>query len=113
VLLRAGVVLEGLSAARARRNGPQDRDLARGPARLAQALGLDRRHSGLDLLDPNSKIRLEWDGWHPAPAAILHGPRTGVRHAADEPWRCWVNDVAEVSPYRRHPTSVPARPNRA
>lgn len=112
VLLRAGVILEGLPGARARRKDTRDRDLARGPARLAQALGVDRRHSGLDLLDPASDVRLQSDGWRPDPSAILHGPRTGVRQAADRPWRCWVDDVAEVSPHRRHPKSAHAGPDR-
>ena len=52
VLLRAGRVVEGLDLARARR-GPRvkERALARGPACLMQALGLDRGADGVDLLD--------------------------------------------------------------
>ncbi|GAA3095285.1 hypothetical protein GCM10020001_009120 [Nonomuraea salmonea] len=51
VLLRAGEVVEGVAEARARRSSGRpvpDRDLARGPARLAVALGLLREHNGLD-----------------------------------------------------------------
>ena len=48
VLLRAGEVVEGVDLARARR-GSTDRDLARGPARLCEALGLDLSHNGVDL----------------------------------------------------------------
>ena len=41
VLLRAGEVVDGLDLARERRAAaPRDRDLARGPARLCQALGI-------------------------------------------------------------------------
>ena len=40
VLLRAGEVIEGMELARTRRGRSVDRDLARGPGRLCQALGL-------------------------------------------------------------------------
>lgn len=54
VLLRAGEVVAGLDEARARRSGGAravtDRDLARGPARLAVVLGLLREHNGLDAI---------------------------------------------------------------
>ena len=49
VLLRAGEVVEGIETARLRRRGSRDRDLARGPARLCQALGIDLAHDGADL----------------------------------------------------------------
>lgn len=59
VLLRAGEVVEGADAVRRRRPSARaDRDLARGPARLATALGLDLAADGLDLLDPASPVRL-------------------------------------------------------
>ena len=48
VLLRAGEVVDGATA-RERRTGSSDRDLARGPARLCQALAIDRAQNGLDL----------------------------------------------------------------
>jgi DNA-3-methyladenine glycosylase len=49
VLLRAGEVVEGVELARRRRPRSTDRDLARGPARLCQALGIDLRHNGATL----------------------------------------------------------------
>ena len=60
VLLRAGEVVEGVDVARARRPSarPQRRDLARGPARLAAALGLAGEHDGTDLLDARQPVRL-------------------------------------------------------
>ena len=54
VLIRAGEVVAGIDAARQRRPAAkQDRELARGPARLAQALGLSGTDNGVDLLDPD------------------------------------------------------------
>jgi DNA-3-methyladenine glycosylase len=97
VLLRAGVVLAGRELARERRRTARDRDLARGPARLAQALGLDKSSLGLDLLDPRSPVRLlEGEGG----GDVLTGPRVGLSAAADTPWRFWLRDEPTVSPYR-------------
>ena len=62
VLLRAGRVTEGVPLARARRSGaarhPRDLDLARGPARLCEALGIDRSHDGADVISPSSPLRV-------------------------------------------------------
>ncbi len=49
-LLRAGEIVEGLDLARSRRTSSRrDFELARGPARLAQALGIAREHNGAAL----------------------------------------------------------------
>ncbi len=60
VLLRAGEVVDGLETARQRRPRSSDRDLARGPARLCRALGID--------LDQNG-ARLDAPPAHPPPGA--------------------------------------------
>jgi len=95
VLLRAGEVVDGIEAARARRPGARDRDLARGPARLCQALGLDLADDGitLDVELPTEPI-----------ADLSTGPRVGLRQAAERPWRFWITGDPTVSPYR------PAKP---
>ena len=52
VLLRAGEVVEGVDAARARRPAARrEADLARGPARLTSALGVDGGCDGADLVE--------------------------------------------------------------
>ena len=99
VLLRAGEVISGLDTARARRPGAGDRDLCRGPARLARTLALDGEALGLDLLDPASPVRLVPGGHEPA--SVRTGPRVGVAgEGAMAPWRFWLDGEATVSPYR-------------
>lgn len=100
VLLRAGEVVGGEQLARERRpTARRERDLARGPANLAQALGVDRSWDGVDVLDPASRLRLGQGARVPA-SAVRTGPRVGLRAAADRPWRFWVAGEPTVSAYR-------------
>jgi DNA-3-methyladenine glycosylase len=107
VLLRAGRVVAGAAAARTRRGAAADaaqagtRDLARGPARLCQALGIDRALDGADVCDPASPLRVR-HGEPVPPRVIRSGPRTGIRAAAEVPWRFWVHGDPTVSPYRAY-----------
>ena len=88
-----------------------ERELARGPARLCQALAIDRGLDGADVCDPGSPLRIR-----PAPAAdpgqpvpdVSHGPRVGISAAADRPWRFWLTGDPTVSAYR--PYARRARP---
>lgn len=100
VLLRAGRVTVGEPVARARRpTARTDAELARGPARLATALGIAAAANGADLLDPASPVRLR-AGIEVPDTAVRRGPRVGVAAAAELPWRLWVSDDPTVSPYR-------------
>jgi DNA-3-methyladenine glycosylase len=106
VLLRAGEVVDGLEVAQARRPGVRDRDLARGPGRLALTLGIDGLATGTSLLDGTGPMTLTAPA-RPVPAAgIRSGPRVGVNGGADLPWRFWLDGEPSVSDYRRH---VPRR----
>src|SRR6185437_3942261 len=59
VLLRAGEVVVGEELAAVRRPAARvARDLARGPARLTQALAIGPDDKGADLLDPAGSVRL-------------------------------------------------------
>ncbi|MBT8228461.1 MAG: DNA-3-methyladenine glycosylase [Dactylosporangium sp.] len=119
VLLRAGEVTRGRAAARARRDaGPSgagrrpdsgrrgrhvpDRDLARGPARLTRALGIDGHADGTRLLDGSGPVVLAPPAGPVPDAAVRSGPRVGVAAAADVPWRFWLPAESSVSAYRRH-----------
>jgi DNA-3-methyladenine glycosylase len=101
LLLRAGEVVAGVDLARERR-GSRDRDLARGPARLCEALGIDRRHNGVDLR--SGPLTLTAPDRPAAEARIRTGPRVGLRNGADRPWRIWLDGEPSVSAYR------PAKP---
>lgn len=101
LLLRAGEVVDGVELARARRPGSTDRDLARGPARLCKAMGIDRDDNGLDLGD---SLRAGVP-----PDDISTGPRVGLRLAPDRPWRFWVTGDPTVSRYVAAKPRTPAR----
>jgi DNA-3-methyladenine glycosylase len=98
VLLRAGEVVGGLDVARARRPRASDRELCRGPARLAKALALDRESLGLNLLDPASPVRL-LPRRGPRPV-VSSGPRVGITVGTQTPWRFWVEGDPTVSSYK-------------
>ena len=119
VLLRAGAIVEGEELAGARRTrgvaAVSHRDLARGPARLCQALDIDRSQDGTDVCVAGSPLRVRWpDAGTPARSAekkIATGPRVGVSSAADVPWRFWVEGDPTVSVYRAHvPRRKPVTP---
>ena len=100
VLVRAGEVVSDLATAHARRPTARcSSEIARGPARLASLLGLNRADNGLDLTDASSRVRL-YGGEPVAPDLVRTGPRVGVAAAHDTPWRFWVAGSAAVSPYR-------------
>jgi DNA-3-methyladenine glycosylase len=99
VLLRAGEIVEGRELAVARRPRSALRDLARGPARLCEALAIDRELSGADVCDPSSPLRVSAGA---SVGAFRTGPRTGVSSAKDVPWRFWIDGDPSVSQYRLH-----------
>jgi DNA-3-methyladenine glycosylase len=117
LLLRAGEPLVGEEAMTAARAGVARRDLCRGPARLAQALGLTGADTGSSLLVGRRSgpagtgsggarlsrravgIAVLDDGIEP-PAVPLVGPRVGITKAADVPWRWCVPGSPWVSSFR-------------
>ena len=96
VLLRAGEVVAGLAMARERRPGVPDHQLARGPANLCRALGIDRAQDGVDLV--TGPVRLV--PGERVTAGIGTGPRVGLRGAPDLPWRFFLSGDPTVSAYR-------------
>ena len=105
VLVRAAAVLDGQEVVRGHRPSvTADHQLLRGPGCLGQGLDLDAvRHDGANLLDPDAELWLGTDGWRPAHGEVVAGPRVGVRHAAEVPWRFHLSGRPAVSAYRRSP----------
>ncbi len=115
VLLRAGEVRRGAELARPRRlSARSDKELAKGPARLATALAVDRTLNGSDVVGGTAAGAPAADGplgvlrgTPVAPDLVRSGPRTGVGgDGAHQPWRFWIDGDPTVSPYRAH---VPRR----
>ncbi|ANC30490.1 DNA-3-methyladenine glycosylase [Isoptericola dokdonensis] len=107
VLLRAGEVVEGAGLARRRREEigrcDSDRQIARGPARLAVALDLVLDHDSTDVTDPDGALVLHLPV-DPLPRTVATGARVGVAGEGADParfaWRSWLVDEPTVSAYR-------------
>ena len=87
------------------------RDLARGPARLCQALDIDRSLDGADVCLADSPLRMRWPKARTTDRSaerkkVASGPRVGVSTAAEVPWRFWWENEPTVSAYR---PAVPRR----
>ena len=92
VLLRAAVPITGLDIMRTRRaKARRDRDLCSGPARLAQAFGIDRAFDGTDLV--RGAVRIIDDGVAP-PRRPGISTRIGLStgRGEDLPWRYTVSE---------------------
>jgi DNA-3-methyladenine glycosylase len=95
VLLRAIQPSAGLDIMCERRGQRiSDRDLARGPGRLCQALGITTADNGTDLAGDALWISETAD----APAFLIAvTPRIGITRAAERPWRFVVCDSRYIS----------------
>ena len=94
VLLRALEPLVGEAAMSANRRGATGVNLSNGPAKLCQALQIDRSLNGTDL--HSGVVRLVLRPALPA-ADIVQTTRIGIKQAADVPWRFYVRDNPYVS----------------
>lgn len=104
VLLRAAEPMEGLGEMRSRRGRERIRELCSGPARLCQALGVDRSLDGTDLVR-GGDLWIE-EGSPVTRDAIATGSRIGIRVGVEHDWRYLIRDDPFVSRGR------PAQANR-
>jgi DNA-3-methyladenine glycosylase len=100
VLIRAIEPIEGLALMQAARGPRPIGDLTNGPAKLCQALRIDRALNGVDLTDVRSGLWIEADRTVPA-RSILSGPRIGLGSTPEpwlsKPWRYWIKGNPFVS----------------
>jgi DNA-3-methyladenine glycosylase len=94
VLLRALAPVAGLEAMRAARGTVRDTDLASGPGRLTQALGIDGTFDGTDLV--RGSVRIAADGTAP-PEQPGVSARVGISKAVQQPWRWFVAGEPNLS----------------
>ncbi len=98
VLLRALEPLAGIALMRANRGEVPLRDLARGPGRLAAALGIDRSLDGVDLC-ADERLWLASDGQEPG--EIGASVRIGITRDTDRVLRFYLRGSPFVSGPRR------------
>lgn len=85
---------------RALEPGPAVTARTDGPGRLCRALGIDRRHNGLDLTSATSALWIEQRPNGAAEEPIESSPRVGVGYAGEwaaRPWRFFLPTSAWVS----------------
>ena len=110
VLLRAAEIVEGTEIATRRRFAAREpgpvRDLARGPGRLGQCLGLRHaEHDGVDAVtgaEQSGAVALLLLREQPV-TSVATGPRVGVAGVAGTdayPWRFWIPGDPKVSAFR-------------
>lgn len=101
VLVRAIEPLEGHAHMHARRGVAETLDLARGPARLCEALDIDRQLDGWDLTRGERLWIAADPTFDPAAAQVGVSGRIGISAAQDLPLRFFLRDVAYVSGPKR------------
>lgn len=100
VLIRALQPLEGIDLMQQRRGKRPLAQLTNGPAKLAQALAIDKSLNGANLCRPDGVIWID-DAPPVAPDQIATGPRIGLGKTPEPwfsmPWRYWIRDNPFVS----------------
>jgi DNA-3-methyladenine glycosylase len=92
VLIRAIEPIKGIDLMASRRKQHKITSLTNGPAKLTQAMAINRSIDGTNILD--GPLRLEVGV---KPKAIIAGPRIGITKAKDNPWRFYIEDSPFVS----------------
>jgi DNA-3-methyladenine glycosylase len=94
VLIRALEPKRGVGLMQDRRNTANLHNLCSGPAKLVQAMGLQKSQNGASLFESELYIR----PGQKVPVAV--SPRIGITREVDKPWRFFVPDSPFVSKHR-------------
>jgi DNA-3-methyladenine glycosylase len=94
VLIRALEPLAGQDIMSANRHGLSGEQLTNGPAKLCQALQIDRASNGHDLRQPPLQLLIQ-----PAlpQTEVMQTTRIGISRAQDVPWRFYIRGNPYVS----------------
>ena len=94
VLIRAVEPLSGEAVLQRHRGGRTGIERTNGPAKVCQALGIDRTYNGHDLREAPLQLQLQ-----PLVArnAIIQTTRVGISKAQGVPWRFYIRDNPYVS----------------
>jgi DNA-3-methyladenine glycosylase len=98
VLIRAVEPVEGIDWMKLRRGMEDEVNLANGPGKLCQALGIDLELNTADLT--GDRIWIEKRGTVVSPESVRSGPRVGIDYAKEfvsVPWRFWIDGNRFVS----------------
>jgi len=110
VLIRAVEPVTGIELMQIRRGQVKPRDLTRGPARLCEAFGLDRRFNGLDLTG-STDLWLTRGKKRPKSLRIMRSARIGVTEPRHRCLRFFLADNEYVSGPRKMLGMGPVRRN--
>ncbi len=91
VLIRAVEPLTGIDIME--KNSGKKENLTNGPGRLTKALGISRKHNGIDITKGNLKVLSRGK----EKFKILCGPRIGIKQGLDKKWRFWIKGNPFVS----------------
>ena len=92
VLIRAGEPLQGVAKMKERRGVTRREDVCSGPGKLCHALGIERRHNGLEV---GNEVMLFDDGY--VVGKMGRSRRIGIRDAKHLLWRFFVKGSEFVS----------------
>ncbi|AFB78792.1 DNA-3-methyladenine glycosylase II [Francisella tularensis subsp. tularensis TIGB03] len=97
ILIRALEPIAGIEQMQLNRSKTKLMDLCSGPAKLTQALNINLKDNGINLLDKDSSILLRYNNDLINEIDIVQTQRIGISKAKDMPYRFYIKDNIFVS----------------